>query len=86
MLDSIYLSGFLALSAVVMLAGLLRQRVLFSGMALSTLSGLSALLLVSLLSGPFRLGIAFNLLSALIAAIYGIPGVIGMLALRMLTA
>lgn len=85
MLDTIYLGGFLAVSAVVMLGGLLRQRVLLRGMALSTGSGLAALFAISLLEGSLRLGVSFNLLSALIAAIYGLPGVIGMLFLRMLT-
>ena len=86
MLDTIYLGGFLAVSAVVMLSGLLRQRVLLRGAALSAGSGLISLLLVSLFSEAFHLGISFNLLSALTAVIYGLPGVIGMLVLRMLTA
>jgi hypothetical protein len=85
MLDTIYLGGFLAISAVVMLGGLLRQRVLLRGIALSAGGGLFSLFLVSLLSETFRLGISFNLLSALMAVIYGLPGVVGMLLLRMLT-
>lgn len=86
MLDTIYLGGFLAVSAVIMLGGLLRQGMFLRGAAQSAGSGLVALLAVSLLGNVLQLGIRFNLLSALTAAIYGLPGVIGMLILRMITA
>lgn len=84
MLDSIYLAGFLMVSAVVMLICLIRQHILLRGLAFSAVSGLASLWIVSLLSGILNLGIAFNLLSACTAVIYGIPGVVGMLLLRAL--
>ena len=77
MLDTIYLGGFLLVSAVVMLTALIRQRILVRGLLLSAVSGLGSLGVVSLLSGTFSLGVTFNLFSAITSVLYGVPGVIG---------
>ncbi|WP_079698639.1 pro-sigmaK processing inhibitor BofA family protein [Provencibacterium massiliense] len=85
MLDTIYLGGFLLVSAVVMLTALIRQRILVRGLLLSAVSGLGSLGVVSLLSGTFSLGVTFNLFSAITSVLYGVPGVIGILVLHMIT-
>ncbi|TCL42598.1 pro-sigmaK processing inhibitor BofA family protein [Harryflintia acetispora] len=85
MLDTIYLGGFLLVSAIVMLTALIRQRILVRGLLLSAVSGLGSLGVVSLLSGTFSLGVTFNLFSAITSVLYGVPGVIGILVLHMIT-
>ena len=85
MLDTIYLGVFLLVSAVVMLTALIRQRILVRGLLLSAVSGLGSLGVVSLLSGTFSLGVTFNLFSAITSVLYGVPGVIGILVLHMIT-
>ena len=85
MLDTIYLGGFLLVSAIVMLTALIRQRILVRGLLLSAVSGLGSLGVVSLLSGTFSLGVTFNLFSAITSGLYGVPGVIGILVLHMIT-
>lgn len=85
MLDTIYLGGFLLVSAIIMLTALIRQRILVRGLLLSAVSGLGSLGVVSLLSGTFSLGVTFNLFSAVTSVLYGVPGVIGILVLHMIT-
>ena len=85
MLDTLYLGGFLLVSAIVMLTALIRQRILVRGLLLSAVSGLGSLGVVSLLSGTFSLGVTFNLFSAITSVLYGVPGVIGILVLHMIT-
>ena len=80
-----YSGGFLLVSAVVMLTALIRQRILVRGLLLSAVSGLGSLGVVSLLSGTFSLGVTFNLFSAITSVLYGVPGVIGILVLHMIT-
>lgn len=84
MSDTVCFAGFLILSTVVMIVLSIRQRVFLKGILFSAVTGLTALLVVSLLGIPLHLGISLNPLSASVAAIYGLPGVIGLLALRLL--
>lgn len=76
---------FLIVSAAVMITGLLRHRIVLRGALLSAGGGLLSLGAVSLLSASVSLGVSFNLYSALLSVIYGLPGVVGMLVLRMIT-
>ena len=68
-----------------MLTALIRQRILVRGLLLSAVSGLGSLGVVSLLSGTFSLGVTFTLFSAITSVLYGVPGVIGILVLHMIT-
>lgn len=85
MLDTLCLTGFLIVSAVVMVICLVRQRLLLRGALFSAASGVASLWIVSLLSGTFHLGVTLNFFSVAASMIYGLPGVIGMLALQLIT-
>ncbi len=50
---------------------------------LSAASGLSAFAAVNLLSGVTGVGIAVNVWTALVSAFFGIPGVLGLLLIRL---
>lgn len=78
------LTVFLAISAVVMITELLRRRIVLRGALLSAVGGMASLGLVSALSGTFSLGVTMSAYSAAAAIIYGLPGVVGMLVLRMM--
>lgn len=82
MSDAGCFTGFIVVSAVVMLIGAIRCRSFLSGIFFSAVTGVGSLMLVELAGMPLNLEPMFNPLSAGVAAIYGIPGVIGLLIFR----
>lgn len=84
MSDAVCIGGFLAISAAVMLLWLIRRGILFRGVIFSAVTGLGSLWVVSLISPALNLGMSLNVLAGAVSVIYGIPGVVGMMVMKLI--
>lgn len=78
------LFALLGLAAFALLLALLRRRALLKGLLFMAASGLGALAAVNLTGVYTGISIALNPVSVTAAGVLGIPGVVSMLALRLI--
>ena len=64
----------------------IRSRMFFKGMLFSLISGFGSLGIIQLLSGVTGVSLGFNLFSSAVAVALGLPGVVGMLAFKLICA